>query len=392
MTRLRIVGSSPWDDLYPNVKHRVTQLQSLRGVQVEVDVNRLEPKDHNGQGVLAYLTYGLRTVAGVLGIAVRTVRSRPDLVYVTYPTPVVLVLLRLLGVHRRSRIYADVFISISETLIQDRNIVRSGSLVARTIIALERFSLTKSVCIVDTAENAQHLARFLRLPHEQFQPCPLALAPVANGSQQTTLEQSPTARTPREGCAYFVGTFVPLQGVPNMVASYLEAEKLNALIPLIVRGTGQDKELVRQLLAGWQPSKLQWLDELASSEIIEAEIAQASLCVGIFGSTNKARRVVPFKIYQYLRAGKPILTLDTPALRSLEREFLSLTEGPSPFLFTSHAGLTEAFITHLGPGEHPSLRLRGLQAKRCFDQMLSDEVALIRLSRIMKLGPNQGAQ
>ena len=47
--------------------------------------------------------------------------------------------------------------------------------------------------------------------------------------------------------------------------------------------------------------------------------AGADLCLGVFGATPKAARVVPHKVYTALAAGRPVLTADTPAVRELLR-------------------------------------------------------------------------
>jgi glycosyltransferase involved in cell wall biosynthesis len=54
------------------------------------------------------------------------------------------------------------------------------------------------------------------------------------------------------------------------------------------------------------------------------------VCLGIFGTSEKARRVVPNKIFQAMAVGRPIVTADTPAIRELlvhEREGLLVPAG-----------------------------------------------------------------
>jgi|GEM_PF-5665935 len=46
-------------------------------------------------------------------------------------------------------------------------------------------------------------------------------------------------------------------------------------------------------------------------------IDKADLGLGIFGNTEKSKRVIPNKVFQLLMAGCPIITGDTPAIREL---------------------------------------------------------------------------
>ena len=48
-------------------------------------------------------------------------------------------------------------------------------------------------------------------------------------------------------------------------------------------------------------------------------MARSDLCLGIFGTSPKARRVIPNKIFDALACARAVLTGDTPAVRELLR-------------------------------------------------------------------------
>ena len=56
---------------------------------------------------------------------------------------------------------------------------------------------------------------------------------------------------------------------------------------------------------------MRWIDWVDADEL-PGVVAEHDVCLGIFGTTDKAPRVVPNKVYQGVASGCAVVTSDTP--------------------------------------------------------------------------------
>jgi glycosyltransferase involved in cell wall biosynthesis len=113
----------------------------------------------------------------------------------------------------------------------------------------------------------------------------------------------------------FFGSFTPLQGV-NVIArtaSLLAQRRTARPVCITLVGTGQDHALARQV-AGEAAETIAWIDWVPPQDL-PTLVADHDVCLGIFGTSPKARRVVPTKVFPGAAAGCAIVTADTPAQR-----------------------------------------------------------------------------
>ena len=199
-------------------------------------------------------------------------------------------------------------VSLADTLVADRGRFRRGSPVARLLDALDRRAFRAADLVVaDTRANADFFAELAGLAPERV---PVAFV----GAEDRLFRPGWAPEAPLT--AVFVGKLIPLHGLETILAT----ARLAPEIPFRVVGTGQLDGLLET-----RPANVEWV-RWVEYERLPDELRRAGCALGIFGSSDKARRVIPNKAFQALACGVPLVTADTPAAREL------LTDGSDALL------------------------------------------------------------
>ena len=211
---------------------------------------------------------------------------------------------------RRVPLVADAMISMSDTLAGDR--ARVGEGVGRALAALDTVTLRAAGAVVaDTDAHARFYEERFGVPRER-----LGVARV--GAEAAVFKPAPPP--PGRPQTLFYGKLSPLHGLDTL----LEAARMPGTPPVKVIGDGQlgdwlAEELRRDRPAGFE--HVPWVEY----EQLGGELAAAGICLGVFGRSEKAARVVPNKVYHAMSVGRPVITADTPAAREvLEHERTAL--------------------------------------------------------------------
>jgi glycosyltransferase involved in cell wall biosynthesis len=102
--------------------------------------------------------------------------------------------------------------------------------------------------------------------------------------------------------------------VPTIVEAARQAQ--DKPIDWVLIGSGQEEERVRRMLKSQSSLRVTWIPWVPYDHLID-ELAKADVCLGIFGDSAKAGRVIPNKVFQILSTGRPLVTRDSPAIREL---------------------------------------------------------------------------
>ena len=112
----------------------------------------------------------------------------------------------------------------------------------------------------------------------------------------------------------FYGQYIPLHGIKYIVQAAKLTEKDN--IRWILIGQGQEKQTIVALAHSLDVVNITFIDWVPYKELLRY-LHQADLCLGVFGDTDKTKRVIPNKVFQIIAAGSSLLTGDTPAIKEL---------------------------------------------------------------------------
>jgi glycosyltransferase involved in cell wall biosynthesis len=291
--RVRVVYFGTYERRYPR---NAQVISCLRRAGVEVR-ERHEPvwegqeqKWGSGLGALPRLALAEARL-------LRKPGNGGDAVIVGYPGH-----LDLPAARRAARGHPLIFnplVSLVDTLVADRRRFRPGSLPARFLAMIDRRALRAADLVVaDTQANAEFLAGLARLPAERLAVCFV-------GAEERVFGPGWEPEDPFT--AVFVGKLIPLHGVQTI----LEAARLAPELRFRVIGSGQLDDLLES-----RPPNVEWI-RWVDYERLPDELHRAGCALGIFGTSDKAGRVIPNKAFQALACGVPLVTADTPGAREL---------------------------------------------------------------------------
>jgi glycosyltransferase involved in cell wall biosynthesis len=288
---LRVCYFGTYERAYP----RNSQVIScLRGAGVEVLEEHVSVWDDDRHGWGAGPTRALQLTLAEGRLLVR----RPpevDAFIVGYPGHFDLPAARRAA--RGRPLVFNPLVSLADTLVGDRGRFPAGSLPARVLETVDRRAFRAANAVVaDTAADARFFAGLAGLSD----------VPVCFVGAEDRLFK-PGWSPPDRFVALFVGKLIPLQGVETI----LEAARQAPEIAFRLVGSGQ----LAALLAARPPNvaHVPWVEY----ERLPAEIQRAGCSLGIFGTSNKAQRVIPNKAFQAIACAAPLITADTPAAREL---------------------------------------------------------------------------
>jgi glycosyltransferase involved in cell wall biosynthesis len=235
--------------------------------------------------------------------------ARPDLLLISYPGILDAFVIAPFARMRRIPVAWDVFLSMYDTVCEDRRLLKPGSAPARVLRWLERAALRRAdLLFMDTHAHARRLEQLFGLADGC---CDAVWVGVESRFFSRLAGSKPRTSTMR---VLFYGQFIPLHGIGTIIAA--AALLRDKPIQWHLVGRGQEAERIRKMLSDDPLPHVQWTDWVDYAQLNRC-IADADLCLGIFGTSDKAASVIPNKVFQIVAAGRPLITRDSPAIREL---------------------------------------------------------------------------
>jgi glycosyltransferase involved in cell wall biosynthesis len=327
------------------------------------------------EDVIDHRPYPVRTAA-LLGAARR---RRFDLLLVGYPghtdVPAAVALGRLRGVP----VILDAFLSLHDTFVEDRGLIPSGSLRARWPALVDRVAVTlPDLVLLDTEAHIAYFTDELGAPRDRFRR-------IWAGADDEVMRPAPRSGDPAF-TVFLYTSFSPLHGVEQVVRAASALDRGGDPVRLRIAGDGQTYPAVRSLAERLGTRSIEFLGRRPFGEL-PGLMAEADVCLGIFGTTPKAARVIPNKVFDGLAVERPVITADTPAIR----------EGLAPgrHLWTCPAGDPRALAEAISrlKADPETRRVLAAEGRRRFEEAFSIEAISRDLVRVVReVVPGRGSR
>ena len=242
-----------------------------------------------------------------LNLIKRILKKDYDILLVT-GKPILLLSWILKPIHRKKIIF-DMFISDYDNLVNDRKIIKQNSIKAKLIWAIDKYSCKlANKIILDTNEHINYFIKEFNVNNKKFER-------VFIGADEEIFHTKKVIKSKKQFTILFHGTFIPLQGIEYIIksAKLLEQEKE---IKFKIIGNGQTFEKIQKLSFKLNSKNIEFMNFIKIDKLPKL-ISESDICLGIFGNTEKAKKVIPNKAYEIIAMQKPLITTNTIAIKEL---------------------------------------------------------------------------
>jgi|AntDeeMetagen134_2_1112570.scaffolds.fasta_scaffold02265_3 glycosyltransferase involved in cell wall biosynthesis len=294
-TNVLLVGD--YDYTYPR-EHEIHDGLTLNGATVHEIKFRDEPLFIGPKKILLLLYYYLLLSLRIARVSLST---DVDAIVLTKFNPTMIPIVWLWSQLLGAVFVYDLFVSLYRTAeLRDIN-----PLLVRTIYYIERLTLSlPDYHLTETEQFADLYAELYNLPRDRIIPLPVGVD-----------EEWFSPRDGRDTEAFTVvywGNFLPHHGLDPIVEAASELDGTD--IEFVFLGEGPEQDRIVAATESLGLSNVRFLGRVPMDDLVDW-VAGADVCLGIFSSDIRARASITNKVSEGVAMGKPVVTMDSPAIR-----------------------------------------------------------------------------
>jgi len=226
----------------------------------------------------------------------------------------------IVKIFTKKKIVFDAFISIYQTLVFDRKSINSKGILAKLSRFIDSHSCKLSDHVfLDTEQHINFFVNEYELDKNKF-------SKLLVGSDDSIMFPQENLKS-KEFIVHFHGEFQAIHGAEYII----ETAKLLTNIKFEMIGSGKRFNKCVTKAKGESITNINFIPTVEYEKLPEY-MTRASICLGIFGNTQKTQLVIPHKVYEALAMKKPVITANTPAAKELlineENAFLCKPANP----------------------------------------------------------------
>jgi len=204
------------------------------------------------------------------------------------------------------------FISIYQTLVEDRKLISKNSLKAKFFHFVDKLGCKLSdMVILDTTENIEYFCKEFNLDKKKFRRSLL-------GIDEKSFPMLSLKEPDKIFNVLFIGTYIPLHGIDVIIES-AKILSVHEDIEFTLVGDGQTRHEIELKIKDYKLNNVHLMDSIQQDRLSEI-LYKADACLGIFSDNKKTLSVVPSKLLISMCSCKPIITVDSPSVREIGLE------------------------------------------------------------------------
>ena len=207
---------------------------------------------------------------------------------------------------RRKKIIFDAFISLYDTMVFDRKMLKENSFFSKIVFWLDKLSCwLADTVILDTNAHIDFFHKTFNVPKEK-------MVRIFASADTGVFYPRQVKKDDNVFNVLFMGKYTPLHGIEHIINA-AEILKNDKEIVFTLIGKGQ---LFLQILSMIKEKRLLNISiiDWVEYEKLPDHIGKADVCLGVFSASEKASRVIPNKVFQYMAMGKVVITARTPGI------------------------------------------------------------------------------